>query len=504
MNVVTGRQMKVLEEAAIKALSVPSIVLMENAAVAVAGHCMRYLEKCGIDFPKVLVLCGKGNNGGDGFAVARHLFLNGVNVEVYHYGRVEDFTADTRTNFEIAKNIGIPIIADTCPPVKDSHLVVDAILGTGISSPVKGIYKEVIEAVNSLAKFVIAIDIPSGINADNGQVMGVAVKARQTVTLGLAKLGLYLYPGAEYAGDIISAHIGIPLKADAANGTIVLNDKEFVRLLPKREARTNKGSFGRVYVLAGCSEMPGAAVLTSAAAYKAGGGLVKACVSKHVANVLQNQLTEAVSNILPDKNGYLYKSSFKDIADPDKASVVLIGPGLGNNDDVKDFVLQAITKVQAPMVLDADALNVIANDTSVLKKLKTQGTVTPHPGEMSRLTGLPLEEILTNSIQIASNFAKKHNVVTILKDARTIIASPNGRACINTTGNCALAKAGSGDVLTGLIGAFIAQGKDPFTASILAAYLHGKAAEAASQKLSLYGVNASDVLNFIPKILRPH
>lgn len=504
MHIVTGRQMKILEEAAIKALAVPPVVLMENAAIAVFRQCMDYLRKSSGFSARVLVICGKGNNGGDGLAVARHLFLNGINVKVYHSGSVEGSSDDVRTNFNIVKNMGVPFSDDIKRDIAESHLVVDAIFGTGLSSPVEGEIKGIIEAVNDHNGFVIAIDIPSGINADNGKVMGVAIRANQTVTLGLAKLGLYLYPGAEYSGKITLADIGIPLDADTQESCIILNDEEFAKLLPKRANRSNKGSFGRAYVLAGCNKMPGAAVLTATAVYKAGGGLVKACVTGYVAEILQNKLTEAISNILPDKDGYLYKLSFQNIEELEKANVILIGPGLGNNNNVKDFVLEAVFNAKAPMVLDADALNVIANDIGVLKMLKTQGVITPHPGEMSRLTGLPLSEILSDGLKIAVGFAKEHNVVTVLKDARTVVASPDGRVYINVTGNNALAKAGSGDVLTGLIGAFIAQGVELFTACMLAVYLHGKAGEVSSHKLSCYGVSASNLLQVIPHVLKTY
>ena len=507
MYVVTSKQMREIEGRAIADFSIPSILLMENAAIAIAEQCMDYLG--GTDSPPTAVIVsGKGNNGGDGFAVARLLHVDSVNVKVLLLCNEDDVTGDALTNLLIAKKIGIEIITvcdeNSMPQVRDAlskaNLIVDAIFGTGLNSQVQGIHLMVIEAINASDRHVISIDLPSGLNADNGKAMGAVVRANKTVTLGFAKRGLYLYPGVDAAGEVTIATIGVPLEAPSPKA-FVLNDEEFADLLPKRSDTGNKGSFGQVYVLAGSDEMPGAAVLTASAAYRAGCGLVKAYVNRHVAGILQVRLIEAITSILPDVDGFLFKDSIKCTKELNKARAVLIGPGLGNNEHVKGFVLNVLTQVEAPIVIDADALNVIADDKSVLTKLKSLCVVTPHPGEMSRLTGLPIHEIVSNSIQVASDFATQHRVVTVLKGARTIVADPDGAVYINVTGNSSLAKAGSGDVLTGIIGAFIAQGKDVFTASVLATYLYGQAGEAAAIELSRYGVCASDLLMAVSGVL---
>jgi len=509
MLVVTSEQMREIERRAIEEFSIPSIILMENAAIAVTMACMKRLNGCGK--PRVAIFCGKGNNGGDGFAVARLLHGKNVIVNVFFIGNADEVTGDARTNLQIIRKLGINITVvcdegmwpDVCKTLEKSNLIVDAIFGTGLSSEVKGIYRLAIEAINGCGCPVVSIDLPSGLNADDGKIMGAAVRANETVTLGMAKQGLYLYPGADIVGKITTAPIGIPLSVSTQK-TFIMNDREFFDLLPTRPAIGNKGTFGQVYVLAGCDEMPGAAVLAAEAAYKAGCGLVKAYVTRHVAGVLQGRLIEATTCILPDVNGFLSAQGLPCTKELNKARAVLLGPGLGNNEYVRGFVLHVLTRVETTVVIDADALNVIANDTSVLNKLKAKGVVTPHPGEMSRLAGLKVEQIVSNPIQVASDFAMRRGVVTVLKGARTIVADPDGTIYINVTGNSALAKAGSGDVLTGLIGAFVAQGKDAFTACVLAVYLHGMAGENAAKTLSDYGVNASDTVAAVPKVLLRH
>jgi len=287
------------------------------------------------------------------------------------------------------------------------------------------------------------------------------------------------------------------------DGAKILTDNEAGQLLPARAVRSNKGSFGKVALFAGCSEMPGAASLACSSAYAAGCGLVRACVLNDVAHVIFNWQREVIARILPGKNGMYCKESLKTAEDDIKeSSVILIGPGLGRSPDVTEFVKEIIFLARAPLVIDADALFAVSQDLSILKEIKAPCVITPHPGEMSRLTGASVQDILDNTAVTACRFSKEYNVVTLLKDARTVIAHPNGNFYINTTGNNALAKAGTGDVLAGMITGFIAQGSDVFTASALSAYIHGKAGEAASLDLSTYSVTASGLLKYIPKVIR--
>jgi len=286
------------------------------------------------------------------------------------------------------------------------------------------------------------------------------------------------------------------------NDAKILTDSEAGQLLPVRAVRSNKGNFGRIIIFAGCNEMPGAASLACSSAYIAGGGLVCACVLDDVAQVIFRWQREVTARILPGKNGMYCKESIKTASDEiNKSNVILIGPGLGRSPDVTEFVREVIFFARAPLVMDADALFAVSQDLSILKELKVPCVITPHPGEMSRLTGVSVQDILENTVDTACKFSKKNNVVILLKDAHTVIAHPSGNYYINKTGNNALAKAGTGDVLAGMIAGFIAQGSDVFTASALGAYIHGRAGEAASLDLSTYSVTASDLLKYIPKVI---
>ena len=500
MKAVTGSQMRKIEQMAIEETGIPSILLMENAAIRLTEHCLKYLEN--IKNPKVLIFAGHGNNGGDGFALARHLHLKGIEAKIIFTGdlaAVNDKKNDAVINLNIAKNLNIPIEQNIDSEIANYDLVIDALLGTGLDRNVEGKYKDLIEKINHYAKYVISADIPSGVHSDTGRIMGCAVKAAETVTFAHPKPGLYIYPGAEYAGKIHIEDITIPstLINKIEIEVNILTASEANAMLPARAQRTNKGSFGRILVFAGSNEMPGAASLTCSAAYKVGGGLVCACVLPQVASVIYHWQREVVTRTVPEKNGMYCKKSLESaIEEIIRADVIVIGPGIGRSPDVTEFVQELVKTSQAPIVADADALFALSEDVNILKQLKAPCIITPHPGEMSRLTGLSVPEILDNTAETAVNFAKEFKVVTLLKDAHTIIANPNGNYYINTTGTNALSKAGTGDVLTGIIAGFIAQGLDVFSAGVLGAYFHGKAGEDAVGNGSCYSVMAGDLLDW--------
>jgi len=347
--------------------------------------------------------------------------------------------------------------------------------------------------------------MPSGIHSDTGRIMGCAVKATETVTLGCPKTGILLYPGAEFAGKLHIEDIGIPaalidkVKTEAK----ILSGSEAKNLLPARRQRSNKGDYGKVMVFAGSNEMPGAAALACSASYMTGCGLVRACVLPNVAGVIHHWQREVITHNVPEKNGMYCKKSIGNLAEEiNRANVLVIGPGIGRSPDVTEFVYELISIAQVPIVLDADALFAVSENVNILKQIKAPCVITPHPGEMSRLlAGLSIPDILDDIINAAVKFSADFNVVTLLKDTHTIIANPNGNFYINTTGNNALSKAGTGDVLTGMIAGFIAQGPDIFTASALGAYFHGKAGEAAAIKMSHYSVTASDIISHIPVVI---
>jgi len=520
MKIVTGKQMLEIERIAIEKMGIPSIFLMENAALCVAKHCLKILDRilnCKKN-PKVMIICGAGNNGGDGMAAARHLHTKGIDVELVFAADTNAVKGDPALYFEIIKKLGIPVKTALPDPaaIELCDIVVDAMFGTGLDRNIGGKYAAIIELINSYAKYIVSVDIPSGVHSGTGQIMGCAVKAAETVTFGYPKTGLYVYPGASCAGKIHIEDISLPVNLidKIETSARILTDEEAGRLLPVRKERSNKGSFGRIAVFAGSNEMPGAAALVSSASYAVGGGLVCACVLHNVAQVIHYWQREAVTRILPGKDGMYFKKSLEAAADKiNRCDVIVLGPGIGRSPDVTEFVREIISTAEKPLVLDADALFAAAQDVSILKALKAPCVITPHPGEMSRLTGLTVAEILDNPVDAAVGFAKEFNVVTLLKDAHTIIAHPNGNFYVNTTGSSALSKAGTGDVLAGMIAGFIAQGSsgdtpagaltnaDVFTAAILGAYIHGRAGEAAAGVMSNYGVCASDLLKFIPQVI---
>ncbi|MCL2421345.1 MAG: NAD(P)H-hydrate dehydratase [Defluviitaleaceae bacterium] len=510
MRLVTSTQMRAIEERAVKALGIPSILLMENAAQQTVKHIMALLESK--SDPKVVVVCGPGNNGGDGFAIARLLHVKGIKVQAVLAG--DNVKGDALTNLQIAKKMGLLSEAPLNALLPSADLIVDALFGTGLKGAIAGELVDVIEAINGQSAVVVSVDIPSGVEADTGKVGSVAVRAHTTVAYGLAKVGHILFPGTEYAGHVVVEDISIPSPQDMlVSGDVHLEILEDItNVLPARHARSNKGTHGRVCVLAGCNDMPGAAVLCCKAAYKAGAGLVHACVVPEVARVIQTSSPEVITTIAADKNGhYVSRNLSQLVTDSNQldalyqaiknASVVALGPGIGRNPAVQAFVRDVLVHCDKPMVIDADALMAIAADKSILENKKAPCVITPHPGEMAALTGLSIQAVLEDIVGCAKAFAQEYGVVTLLKDARTIIAAPDGRTFINPTGTPALAKAGSGDVLTGVIAAFIAQGLDIFMAAVAGAYVHGRAGQLAAKDLSVYGVAAGDVAEYVGRVM---
>lgn len=507
MKAVTAEQMRAIDRATGEVIGIPSIVLMENAAREVARICINEIKD--IPSPKVLIFVGKGNNGGDGFALARLLNDRNIECKLALLFDKDKFSTDAEINYRAAVNSGLYIITDITEAVIEtvrSDVVVDAIFGTGISRNVSGLYADVVNIINMYSKKVISIDIPSGINSDDGRIMGLAVKADITVTFALPKIGMLLYPGASYCGKIEIANISIQQSTiDSMKiKTGFLDRKDVLTLLPEREKRTNKGSYGRLYIIAGSKDMTGAVALCCKGAFRAGAGLVYACTVQSGINVVQQLVPEAVVMPLSEFEGKVRYECYEEDIEPKigNASAIAVGPGLGMSDEVTEFVTKLITEADKPLIIDADGLNAIAKNPSILLKLKYVPVITPHPGEMSRLTGMSISEILADTVTVARNFAMQYNSVVVLKDARSIIASPNGRVVINITGNPSMATGGSGDVLTGVIASFISQGLNPFYAASVGAYIHGLSGDICMEELGSYGVMAWDIADNVAKAVK--
>ena len=491
-----GRQMKAIDNYSIETLGIPSMVLMERAALCVAEH-IRSAFKDPKQVSKIIAVCGSGNNGGDGLAIARILHTWGYPVAYYLVGNMEKATKETRMQLEILDNLKIEQCL-TCDAFETADVLIDAVFGIGLMREITGHFADVIERMNASKAKIYAVDIPSGIHSDNGQIMGCAVKAHCTVTFGVLKAGLALYPGAEYAGDIFVEDIGFPKVSveHAALDTFALEKEDIAIYLPKRSAHSNKGSYGKVLIIAGSAQMGGAAVLSATAAYRMGVGLVRAFTVRENRDIILKHLPEAILTLYDEKNPDLDALAQA----MDWADAVCIGPGLSTAEYAKVIVAYVCQHCNVPLIMDADALNIIAMNNSILDNCHVPVILTPHLGEMSRLCKKPIKDIQKDLVNVCKEYAKSHNIICAMKDARTII-SDGVSAYINIAGNSGMATGGSGDVLSGIITGLLAQQVNPFMAAALGCYIHGCAGDMACIDKGEYGLLASDIIQYMLKVL---
>ena len=512
MKLATPGQMNQIDRTTISRVGIPGIVLMENAALRVVEEAVGIMgDPSGKD---VVVFAGKGNNGGDAFAVARHLDNKGSKVSVYVLAEKGEISGDAATNLAVLGNMGVKVVE----LLKDSQLdqvrketeaadlVVDGIFGTGLRGGVKGIPAMVIKLVNDSGRPVLSIDIPSGVSGETGKVLGICVEADVTVTFGLPKIGLAVHPGCDFAGRLVVADIGIPPAVIEELGIKAnVTDEEYVlKRIPLRRKESNKGDYGKILIITGSTGMTGAGCLAGKAALRTGAGLVYLGVPAGLANVYDASLTEAVTLPLEDNgHGCLSAECAARILEKmGSMSAVAVGPGLTAGEDIFRIVEKIVEKSEVPLILDADALNALSRDVSILGKLKTRCVITPHPGEFSRLTGLEIRDIRDNRIEAAREFSGKWNVTTVLKGSRTVVATPDGDIYVNTTGNSGMATAGSGDVLTGIIAGLAAQGVELPGAAVTGVYLHGLAGDEAARIKGEHGLIAGDIVEEIPYVIK--
>ena len=511
MKIVTAAQMQVLDRRAITEAHIPSLTLMANAGTSVVAAMEQIFGS--LAGKTVVVLCGKGHNGGDGFVVARLLKRKRARVQVLLMARVADSAGDTKTMYRRIVRAGgaSPVLA--CPSraklqtlLRNSDLIVDALLGTGLSTPITGPYRTAIDCINDADRPVTAIDLPSGIHADTGEVLGVAVRATLTVTFGLPKLGLYVGPGIDHAGIIRIADIGIPPSyMDAVDSRISLITRdETRRLLPVRLPSGHKGTYGHVGVIAGSVGKTGAAALAARAALRVGAGLVTVATPASVNDTLEAKLLEVMTVPMPETKARTLAPSGLDqlVAFTNARSAVAIGPGLTTHPETAELIHALITRLEKPSVLDADALNALAGRPALLAECKVPLILTPHPGEMARLEGQAApQSVNADRIGTASRFAQQRGVILVLKGARTVVAHPNGQVAICPTGNPGMATAGTGDALTGIIVGLVAQGLNAWDAARAGTYLHGLAGDLAAASLGIAGMTAGDLIERIPHAL---
>ena len=509
MKLVTASEMRELDRRAIQDLGIPSLVLMENAGRTTYQILRR-------EFPElqgeVAVVAGRGNNGGDGFVVARYLANAGIPAAVFLLGARDQVSGDARVNLEILAHLDIEVTevrtdADLNPLVHrlaKAGLIVDALLGTGLNSPVTGLMAALIERLNHLRAPVLAVDIPTGLSADTGEVLGAALKARVTVTYGWPKLGQILPPGRDYVGRLWQVDISIPPILAREAPFELAEAREMRALLPSRPGGSHKGNFGHLLILAGSEGKTGAAALTCEAALRAGAGLVTLGVPASLNDILEAKLTEAMTLPLPEAAAAraLGAAAWAPIMDSlGTRFTVALGPGIGTHPETRELVARLGRDLACPMVIDADGINNLAGASAGLKDAAGPRILTPHPGEMARLVGLTTPEVQARRLDLALETAARLGVILVLKGAQTVVAAPDGRASINSTGNPALASGGTGDVLTGLMGGFLAQGLAPWDAARLGVYLHGLAADFFVSRHGQRGMIAGDLLAVWPQML---
>lgn len=508
VKVATAEQMRTIDRLAWERYGVSGVELMERAGAAVYQEARRLLSERGGS--RVLVLCGRGNNGGDGFVAARLLARDGYHPRVLLAGRADALKGDAAVNHRRALLAQVPVVELEDAPVElpAADLIIDALLGTGLQSEVTGLFAELIGLINSAGVPVLAVDIPSGLDSDTGRPRGACVRADATVTLGLPKVGMVIYPGAEFVGRLVVDDIGLPpplLEGRVPEVPLKTNliTRQMVReLLPPLEAETHKGARGTVLVVAGSVGFTGAAVLTCGGALRCGAGLVFLACPRSLNSIYEVKLTEAITRPVPDgDDGRFGAESVEPIlAELERADALAMGPGLSTAPCVADMLSQLLPRVQVPAVLDADALNILAARKDMA--LPRECVLTPHPGEMGRLMGMSAREVQERRLETARSAAEAFGCVVVLKGGATVVAEPGGEAYINPTGNSGMATGGTGDVLTGAVAALMARGLSPLHAAVAGAYIHGLAGDIAAEDLGREGMVAGDLLPRLPLAFR--
>lgn len=512
IKIVTGAQMQELDRRMIGEARIPGTVLMERAGSGLVACLEQTLGSA--RGKRVTIICGKGNNGGDGFVAARLLHRRRANVRVLAMTPVSELSREAATMYrQFVRAAGKSAVQSYTSQnralslLRESDILIDALLGTGLSSEVTGRYGDAIDCINEAGRPVVAVDLPSGLHADTGALLGRAVRASLTVTFGLPKLGLYQNHGIDLSGLVSLVDIGIPPAyiEDVASRTTLMTPA-FVRgALPARRASSHKGTFGHAGIIAGSVGKTGAAAMTAKAALRVGAGLVTVAVPSSINDLLEAKLLEAMTVPMPDTKARTFSRTAFDrlTAFIAARTAIAIGPGLSTHPETVELV-QALTKqLDRPSVLDADALNALAGRASVLTSCKTPPILTPHPGEMARLeTDATTQSINADRIGTAVRFARERGVFVVLKGARTVVARPDGAAAICPTGNPGMATAGTGDVLTGMILGLLAQGLAPWEAACAGTYLHGSAGDLASAEKGQAGLIAGDVIDQIPYALK--
>lgn len=543
LPIFTSKEMAALDKVAIEEFGIPGAVLMETAARGVYRTALELLndyygpavplpasfggghdcgdEDCHHSAPQlparmiahdrfVKIFCGKGNNGGDGMAVARMLDSAGAEVEVILLCKGDDLEGDARLQYDLCRNLEMEIVEDASDEdffiEEECHLVIDALLGTGIQGPAKGKVAEAIEAINEASCPVVSIDIPSGVEGSTGKVLGPAVTASATPTMAALKRGLIFSPGREYAGEVALVDIGTPFALIEASNPYLwqVEPDDVMNRLPERNRDTHKGECGRVFILAGSTGFTGAAAMVSEACIKSGAGLVVLGIPQSLNTIMEIKLTETMTVSLPETaEGSYSAGALPEIQNRLKwATACALGPGISRNKETIELILNVIKELKIPTVIDADALFALAEARDISSVLPENCILTPHMGEFARLLGMNADEVKDNRVELVQKYSQEWGTVIVLKGSPTLIGCPDGQIFVNPTGNPGMATGGVGDVLTGHLAALLGMGTEPEEAAIAGVYLHGLAGDMAMADKGEFGMTASDIIAKLPEVLK--
>ncbi|MBI5643060.1 MAG: NAD(P)H-hydrate dehydratase [Deltaproteobacteria bacterium] len=511
MKLADSKTIQAIDKRAVEDFGIAGIQLMENAGRGAAEAVRRELSA--LSHKKVAIIAGKGNNGGDGFVAARHLKNSNIDVAVFSLSRLDEIKGDAGANAASWRKMGGETLIILNPgdlkkhegALREASVIVDAIFGTGLKSNIEGLFADVIRLVNSLKKKVVAVDIPSGIDAATGKVLGAAIRADLTVTMAMPKLGLTVFPGKGYTGRLEIIDIGAPreLIEDSAIRWNLITEYTLRAFIRHRGAETHKSSFGHLLILAGSPGMTGAAYMAGMGAMRIGAGLTTIGLPESLHSIMEIKTTEVMTSGLPetaDKGlGPVSYGRIKELMK--NKTAVVVGPGAGNRRDIFLLIEKIIKDIEVPLLIDADGLNALAENISILKDAKTDVVLTPHPGEMSRLLKITTEEVQADRLDAAGRLSSMTGATVILKGAGSVIACNDGSVFINNTGNPGLATAGTGDVLAGMVGGLLAQGYRPQEAACAGVHIHGLAGDRVKAENGGTGMIATDLLPHIPKIL---
>lgn len=512
MKVLTSKQMKEIDRKTIEEIGIPGTVLMENAGIQIFRNLqaiLRFLER-----ENIVIVAGKGNNGGDGLVVARHLYNQGIIPQVLLLAAKEEVRGDAEINLNIAEKIGVPVTEIKSAEdwkaqkrlLREATVIVDAIFGTGLLKPAESLYAQAIEDINKTKACKLAVDIPSGLSSDSYEIIGPAVKADLTVTLGAPKIAHVFPPAEELVGELLVADISIPqhLFDDPALKLEFVEKPSLLPAFQRRKKDAHKGTYGHLFIISGSLGKTGAAVMAAKAALKTGAGLVTVGTPASCLPIVARSMVELMTEPLAETQDKTISSEAltKAMSLIRGKDALLIGPGISTNESTAEFFWKLIPQIKLPVVIDADGLNILSLKPEILSKLPRTAILTPHPGEFARLIDASVAEVLEKKLDLVPAFTKKYGVYLVLKGYRTLVADPEGRIFINPTGNPGMATGGSGDVLSGMIASMLMQQRDPLQAAIAAVYVHGLSGDLAAQKIGERALIAGDLIRFLPRALK--